>query len=164
MGYNAESTSHDWGQFVPLTGVSPSGLGADFIERLATYEPKLLILLGRTINLQMRKDSADYQDRTTQRQKMGSRARLEFAKANSIRAARCQRISYVEPVDGLVNNDGVIWELFDDHRWDRAPIWHEPWPYGPYWKIFSLPIPSWTRFCWQARVLESLVYISSEKQ
>lgn len=79
------------------------------------------------VHLPKRKDSADYQDRATTRQKIGARARRKFAKAISKRAARRQRISYGELVDVLDLGEQRRRDLGTVIDWDRAPIiWHEP--------------------------------------
>jgi len=95
---------------VLVTGVTPNSLGADFCRAIATHEPKLLILAGRT-----RKNIED-----TAKVIMSCPTRIlliDLGSQKSVRHAAAEVNKYDEPIDILVNNAGVMatpWRLTEE--------------------------------------------------
>lgn len=105
----AEDIANDYrdrirGKVVLTTGVSPGGLGADFVERLAVYEPKLLILAGHDISKSERTAEAI---KTVAPHVKIRVLELDLSSQKQIRKAAQEVNAYGEPIDVLVNNAGV---------------------------------------------------------
>lgn len=92
------------GKVVLTTGVSPGGLGAGFVERLAVYEPKLLILAGHDISKSERTAEAI---KTVAPHVKTRVLELDLSSQKQIRKAAQEVNAYGEPIDVLVNNAGV---------------------------------------------------------
>lgn len=93
------------GKVVLTTGVSPGGLGAFFLQLIAKYEPKLLILAARDIS------KAQMTAETIAAASPGVKTRLlqlDLSSQEQIRRAAREVNAYRESIDVLVNNAGLI--------------------------------------------------------
>ncbi|MCJ1263931.1 hypothetical protein MMC22_003802 [Lobaria immixta] len=93
------------GKVVLTTGVSPGGLGAFFLQLIAKYEPKLLILAARDIS------KAQTTAETIAAASPGAKTRLlqlDLSSQEQIRRAAREVNAYREPIDVLVNNAGLM--------------------------------------------------------
>ena len=93
------------GKTVLTTGVSPGGLGAYFVETIARYQPKLLILATRDIS------KARETAQAISSASPGVETRLlelDLGSQAQIRKAAEEVNAYAEPIDVLVNNAGVM--------------------------------------------------------
>jgi NAD(P)-dependent dehydrogenase (short-subunit alcohol dehydrogenase family) len=87
------------------TGVSPGSLGAVYVQTLAAYSPKLLILAGRSeTKLQQTADAikAAFPNVSTRL------LILDLADQKQIRKAGAEVLSYSENIDILMNNAGIM--------------------------------------------------------
>ena len=93
------------GKVILTTGVTPGGIGATFMEVLANYEPKLLILAGR--------DTAKCAETANAISSINSNVEtrileLDLSSQEQVRKAAAEVNAYAEPIDVLCNNAGVM--------------------------------------------------------
>lgn len=113
--YNAKTTAEEvvqdlksqiGGKVILTTGVTPGGLGAFFVERIAVTQPKLLILAGRTkskVDATAQK-IAEITNGSVQTRTLV----LDLASLAKVREAAAEVNAYPEDIDVLVNNAGVM--------------------------------------------------------
>ena len=102
------------GKVILTTGVTPGGIGANFMEVLAKYSPKLLILAGR--------DTKKCHDAakaiTTIDSGVATRVlELGLSSQEQVRKAAAEVNGYAESIEVLCNNAGVMatpWGLTKD--------------------------------------------------
>ena len=87
------------------TGVTPGGIGATYVEVIAKYSPKLLILAGR--------DTAKCQETADGIAKIAPSVstrvlELDLGSQEQVRRAAAEVNGYSEPIDVLCNNAGVM--------------------------------------------------------
>lgn len=93
------------GKTILTTGVSPNGLGAAFVETLAKFQPKLLILAGRDAA----KAALTAEAISTTSPGIQTRVlELDLGSQVQIRKAAEEVNAYEETIDVLVNNAGVM--------------------------------------------------------
>ena len=102
------------GKVVLTTGVTPGGIGATFMEVLAKYSPKLLILAGRDTKKchDAAKAIAAIDSSITTRV-----LELDLSSQEQVRKAAAEVNGYAESIDVLCNNAGVMatpWGLTKD--------------------------------------------------
>lgn len=93
------------GKTVLTTGVSPGGLGAYFVETIAKFQPRLLILAGRDVA----KVAAT--EKVIASIAPGVKTRvleLDLASQVQIRKAATEVNAYEESIDVLVNNAAIM--------------------------------------------------------
>jgi NAD(P)-dependent dehydrogenase (short-subunit alcohol dehydrogenase family) len=93
------------GKVILTTGVSPNGLGAQFVETVAKHNPKLLILAGRSaskVQATADKIKSEHPDVETRI------AVLDLADQTQIREAAKQVLAYPENIDVVVNSAGIM--------------------------------------------------------
>ena len=96
---------HIRGKVILVTGVSPGGLGATFVEAVAAAQPKLLILAARTTA----KAEATAARVTETAPGVATRVlRLDLASQKQVRVAAADVNAYSESIDVLVNNAGIM--------------------------------------------------------
>ena len=102
------------GKVILTTGVTPGGIGATFMEVLARYSPKLLILAGRDT----RKCHEAAKAITAIDSGVATRVlELDLSSQEQVRKAAAEVNGYVESIDVLCNNAGVMatpWGLTED--------------------------------------------------
>lgn len=100
--------SHIAGKVILTTGVSPGGLGAEFVEQIARAKPKLLILAGRNKSkveataqkiAEITKDGGAVETRILE---------LDLGSLAKVREAAAEVNAYPEDIDVLVNNAGIM--------------------------------------------------------
>ena len=102
------------GKVILTTGVTPGGIGATFMEVLAKYSPKLLILAGR--------DTKKCHDAAKAITAIDSGVatrvlELDLSSQEQVRKAAAEVNGYAESIDVLCNNAGVMatpWGLTKD--------------------------------------------------
>ena len=95
------------GKVILVTGASPGGLGAYFVEHVAKAQPKLLILAGRTTSkLQATADAVTQVDDSIEVRTL--QLDLESLKQVREAAATLHSWSDVSSIDVLVNNAAVM--------------------------------------------------------
>ena len=102
------------GKVILTTGVTPGGIGATFMELLAKYSPKLLILAGR--------DTGKCHDTAKAIAAVDPNVatrvlELDLSSQEQVRKAAAEVNSYEESIDVLCNNAGVMaapWGLTKD--------------------------------------------------
>ena len=103
----ADLASNIAGKIILTTGVSPNGLGANFVETIAKYKPRLLILAGRSPSkIQSTADKI-----TSNPDNRGVEVRtlaLDLASQKQIRAAAQEVLAYPEDVDIVMNSAGIM--------------------------------------------------------
>lgn len=93
------------GKIILTTGVSPNGLGAEFVKTIAAHSPKLLILAGRAASKLDRTAS----DINSLHPGVPTRTLvLDLGSQKQIREAAAEVNRYEENIDVLVNNAGVM--------------------------------------------------------
>ncbi|KAI9720759.1 MAG: hypothetical protein M1828_005550 [Chrysothrix sp. TS-e1954] len=107
-------SSHISGKTIIVTGASPKGLGAGFIEAIVPHKPKLIVLAGRTVSkLEETAKNIHAQD-----QDVATRVLvLNLSSQRQIHEAAKEVNAYPENIDVLVNNAGVMalpYELSED--------------------------------------------------
>lgn len=106
-GIAADLASSIAGKVILTTGVSPNGLGAQFVETIAKYKPRLLILAGRTPSkVQSTADKV-----TSDPVNAGVETRvlaLDLASQTKVREAAKEVLAYPENIDVLVNSAGIM--------------------------------------------------------
>lgn len=105
----ADNAAHITGKIVLTTGVTQGGLGATFVEAIAQYKPRLLILAGRSaekVGATVRKiksnpESSDVDIKILE---------IDLASQKSVRQAADTVLSWqdVQHVDVLVNSAGIM--------------------------------------------------------
>ena len=108
--YNRQSTATEIaadlassiaGKVVLTTGVSPGGLGAHFVETIAKYKPRLLILAGRSQSkIQATADKIQGVETRT--------VVLDLASQKQIREAAKEVLAYTENIDVVMNSAGIM--------------------------------------------------------
>ncbi|KAF2634069.1 hypothetical protein P280DRAFT_359137, partial [Massarina eburnea CBS 473.64] len=92
------------GKVVLTTGVTPGGLGATFVETIAKYKPRLLILAGRNLS----KVQATADKITSDPANAGVEVRaleLDLASLKQVREASEKVLAYKEEaIDVVVNS------------------------------------------------------------
>lgn len=88
-----------------ITGVSPSGLGAYFVEAIAKHHPKILILAGRD---PAKSEQTAQTIAATSPEVQTRILRLDLNSQAQVREAAKEVNAYAEPIDVLVNNAGVM--------------------------------------------------------
>ncbi|KAF2685648.1 WW domain-containing oxidoreductase [Lentithecium fluviatile CBS 122367] len=103
----ADIASSIQGKVIITTGVSPNGLGAHFVETIAKYKPRLLILAGRSAaKLQA---TADKISSVPASKGVETRALLlDLASQKQIREAAKVVLAYPEDIDIVVNSAGIM--------------------------------------------------------
>ena len=93
------------GKTVLVTGVSPGGLGAHFLNVIAAQGPKLLILAGRSLAkcAETAKELEGAHPGITTRT-----LELDLSSQAQVRKAAAEVLSWPEPIDVLVNNAAVM--------------------------------------------------------
>jgi NAD(P)-dependent dehydrogenase (short-subunit alcohol dehydrogenase family) len=105
----ADNAANIRGKVVLTTGVTQGGLGATFVETIASYQPRLLILAGRS----PQKVSATEQKIKTNAESADVATRflsLDLSSQASVRAAADTVLGWadVEHIDVLVNSAGIM--------------------------------------------------------
>ncbi|KAI0741667.1 hypothetical protein C8Q80DRAFT_1110679 [Daedaleopsis nitida] len=101
----AHLAPHIAGKTILVTGVTPGGLGAHFIEVTAPYKPKIFIFAGRNPSQLLDAASAI----TTACPEIATRVlELDLSSQASVRKAAAEVLSWPEPIDILMNNAGVM--------------------------------------------------------
>ncbi|KAF3051220.1 hypothetical protein E8E11_006638 [Didymella keratinophila] len=105
----ADNAANIRGKVVLTTGVTQGGLGATFVETIAQYQPRLLILAGRS----QQKVSATEQKIRSNPKSADVATRflsLDLSSQTSVRAAADTVLSWadVEHIDVLVNSAGIM--------------------------------------------------------
>ncbi|MCJ1324247.1 hypothetical protein MMC10_000909 [Thelotrema lepadinum] len=102
----ADLSSHIAGKIVLTTGVSPNGLGAQFLTTIAVHKPRLLILAGRSLDKAketaeaIKAVASDVETRLLE---------LDLASLASVRKAADEVLAYPEEaIDVLVLNAGIM--------------------------------------------------------
>ncbi|EPQ53757.1 short-chain dehydrogenase [Gloeophyllum trabeum ATCC 11539] len=101
----ASLSSHITGKVILVTGVTPGGLGAHFVEVSAAHKPKLLILAGRDPSKLAESTKAiesahpDVKTRALE---------LDLSSQAKVRKAAEEVLSWSEPIDLLVNNAAIM--------------------------------------------------------
>ncbi|KAI0747065.1 hypothetical protein C8Q80DRAFT_1179123 [Daedaleopsis nitida] len=96
---------HIAGKVVLVTGVTPGGLGAHFLDAIAPHKPRLLILAGRSAPKLAEAAkapalaAAGVATRTLE---------LDLSSQASVRRAAAEVLTYAEPLDVLVNSAAVM--------------------------------------------------------
>lgn len=106
-GIAADNASSIAGKVVLTTGVSPGGLGAQFVETIAKYKPTLLILAGRTpskVQATAEKIKSDPASAGVETRVLA----LDLASQKQIREAAKEVLAYPENIDVVVNSAGVM--------------------------------------------------------
>jgi len=107
-GIASDNASHIAGKIVLVTGVTPGGTGAIFVETIARHKPKLLILAGRTHS----KVQATADKIASDAANVGVETRvlvLDLASQKQVRKAAEEVLAYPEPsIDVLVNSAGIM--------------------------------------------------------
>ncbi|KAF2661580.1 WW domain-containing oxidoreductase [Lophiostoma macrostomum CBS 122681] len=105
-GVAADLASNIAGKVVLTTGVSPGGLGAQFVESIAKHKPALLILAGRSPSKvkatadKIRSENGDVETRVLA---------LNLSSQARVREAAKEVLAYPEPaIDVVVNSAGVM--------------------------------------------------------
>jgi NAD(P)-dependent dehydrogenase (short-subunit alcohol dehydrogenase family) len=114
--YNRQSTATEvaadlassiTGKVILTTGVSPGGIGAKFVETIAKYKPRLLILAGRSLS----KIQATADKITSDPANEGVETRilvLDLASQKQIRSAAKEVLAYPENIDIVMNSAGIM--------------------------------------------------------
>jgi len=93
------------GKVILTTGVSPSGLGANFVETIAAHNPKLLILAGRdTTKTQQTADAIAKAYPNVKTRIL----ELDLGSLKQVWSAAKVVLAYEEDIDVLVNNAAVM--------------------------------------------------------
>ena len=93
------------GKTVLVTGVSPGGLGAYFAKAIAPYQPKLIILAGRSPS----KTAETAKEIEAAQPGVATRTlELDLSSQAQVRKAAAEVLTYPEPIDVLVNNAAVM--------------------------------------------------------
>ncbi|ORY12712.1 WW domain-containing oxidoreductase [Clohesyomyces aquaticus] len=104
-GIAADLSSSIAGKVVLTTGVSPNGLGAHFVETIASHKPALLILAGRSES-KLRATAAKIASISNVPTRL---LILDLSSQSQIRAAAKEVLAYPEPaIDVLVNSAGIM--------------------------------------------------------
>jgi NAD(P)-dependent dehydrogenase (short-subunit alcohol dehydrogenase family) len=106
-GVAADLASEIAGKVVLTTGVSPNGLGAHFVETIAKYKPRLLILAGRTpskVQATADKINSDPANKDVETRTLA----LDLASQKQIREAAKEVLAYPEAIDVVVNSAGIM--------------------------------------------------------
>lgn len=93
------------GKVVLTTGVSPGGLGAFFLQLIAKYEPKLLILAARDVSKAQTTAEAIVAASPGVHTRL---LQLDLSSQEQIRRAAREVNAYREPIHVLVNNAGLM--------------------------------------------------------
>ena len=96
---------HIHGKTILITGCSPSSLGAETARAIATQNPGLLILAGRS------KAAIEETEKNIKEQIPSARTRflmLDLASLSSVRQAAAKVNAYAETVDVLINNAAIM--------------------------------------------------------
>lgn len=97
---------HITGKVILTTGVSPGGLGAEFVQQIAVAQPKLLILAGR--NKSKVEATATKIAEITKGSVETRVLKLDLGSLAKVREAAATVSTYPEPIDVLVNNAGIM--------------------------------------------------------
>ncbi|KAI0741671.1 hypothetical protein C8Q80DRAFT_148437 [Daedaleopsis nitida] len=104
-GAAASLAPHIAGKVVLVTGVTPNGLGAHFVEATLPHKPKLVVLAGRSAP----KLAAAAAAIESAHPGVAARAlELDLSSQASVRRAAAAVLAWPEPIDVLVNNAGVM--------------------------------------------------------
>jgi NAD(P)-dependent dehydrogenase (short-subunit alcohol dehydrogenase family) len=93
------------GKTVLITGTSPGGLGAETARAIATQNPGLLILAGRS------RASIEETEKNIKDQIPTARTRIliiDLASLSSVREAAAEVNAYPETIDVLINNAAIM--------------------------------------------------------
>ena len=92
-------------KIILTTGVTPGGLGATFVQTLAKYSPKLLILAGRDTN---KCETTAKAIKSTSPDVFTRILELDLGSLDQVRKAAAEVNSYTDHIDVLCNNAGVM--------------------------------------------------------
>ena len=107
-------SSHIAGKTVLVTGASPKGLGAVFIESIVPHNPKLVVLAGRSIS---KLEETAKQIRSIPLTVAIRPVQPDLLSFQQVKAAAADVCAYSESIDILVNNAGIMakpYELSED--------------------------------------------------
>ncbi|EEA23528.1 hypothetical protein TMatcc_002408 [Talaromyces marneffei ATCC 18224] len=88
-----------------ITGVSPSGLGAEFALTISKHDPALIILAGRDVGKAEQTASKIAEVAPSVETRI---LQLDLASQKQIREAAKEVVGYTESIDVLVNNAGIM--------------------------------------------------------
>ena len=93
------------GKVILTTGVTPGGIGATFVEKIARHSPKLLILAGRNIG---KCEETAKAIKFTSPGVFTRLLELDLGSLEQTRKAAAEVNGYTESIDVLCNNAGVM--------------------------------------------------------
>lgn len=104
-GIASDLSSYITGKVVLTTGVSPNGLGAQFVETIAKHNPALLILAGRSPSkIQTTQDKIKSINPAVETRILA----LDLASQEQVRQAAKEVLAYSEAIDVVVNSAGIM--------------------------------------------------------